>query len=228
MRDKFLNQIRQSLRRALLPDAFPDHPGSFQSSRFPEAATRSELVAAFTRELELLAGHAHPVNSLETAGETVLEILGGHQARKVMAWDGSEGSVLAPVRATLARAGISVVPYSLATDTAERRVQLADLDGIIVGITGAHGGLADSGAIALTSGKGQGRLPSLLPPVHIAILSRQKILPSLPAFLATYPEVATAGSNLVFVAGPSRTGDIEMTLTMGVHGPGEVHVILTP
>jgi L-lactate dehydrogenase complex protein LldG len=47
-------------------------------------------------------------------------------------------------------------------------------------------------------------------------------------FLDANPDITKESSNLVFIAGPSRTGDIEMTLTIGVHGPGEVHVIILP
>jgi L-lactate dehydrogenase complex protein LldG len=97
-----------------------------------------------------------------------------------------------------------------------------------VGLTGANGALVDSGTLALVSGPGRGRLASLLPPVHIALVARNKLYPSLPAFLKTHPNVTAEGSNLILITGPSRTGDIEMTLTMGVHGPGEIHVIITP
>jgi L-lactate dehydrogenase complex protein LldG len=52
--------------------------------------------------------------------------------------------------------------------------------------------------------------------------------PSLTALVRAEPELLAAGSNVVLVAGPSRTADIEMTLTHGVHGPKHVHVILMP
>jgi L-lactate dehydrogenase complex protein LldG len=51
--------------------------------------------------------------------------------------------------------------------------------------------------------------------------------PSLAALLREEPGLLDSGSNVVIVAGPSRTADIEMTLTHGVHGPKHVHVILT-
>jgi len=76
------------------------------------------------------------------------------------------------------------------------------------------------------SGPGRPRLASLLPPVHVAILRADRIYSNLPALVTALAEKGTAGSNLVIITGPSRTADIEMTLTRGVHGPGEVHVVI--
>ena len=95
-----------------------------------------------------------------------------------------------------------------------------------MGITGAFAGIAESGTIAVVSGAGRSRLASLLAPVHIAVLRADRMYPSLAAFLAAHADIAEQGSNLVLITGPSRTADIEMTLTRGVHGPGEVHVVV--
>ena len=68
---------------------------------------------------------------------------------------------------------------------------------------------------------------SVLPPVHVAVVEERRLRPSLAALLHEEPGLLDSGSNVVIVAGPSRTADIEMTLTHGVHGPKHVHVILT-
>ena len=65
---------------------------------------------------------------------------------------------------------------------------------------------------------------SLLPEVHIAVLKISRLVPTL-ADALRMPEVRTASAGVI-VTGPSRTADIEMTLTIGVHGPGELHVFL--
>jgi L-lactate dehydrogenase complex protein LldG len=224
-REKFLNRIRQQLRQAVLPAASPEHPGSFQGYTFRADAPVEQLVEDFARELRALSGHVHLVRDQEEVGPVILEILRNHQAERIMAWD-DPAPGLPWLSSALREAGITIEESWLAAAPAERKARLAALDGVMVGLTGAQGGLADTGALVLISGPGRGRLASLLPPVHIALLPAQQLYPSLPAFLAAHPDAATAGSNLVFIAGPSRTGDIEMTLSMGVHGPKEIHAVI--
>lgn len=92
------------------------------------------------------------------------------------------------------------------------------------GVTGALCGIAETGSLALVSGGGQTLTASLLPEVHVAVLKASQIVPTLAEAL-TRLEVREAAAGMI-VSGPSRTADIEMTLTIGVHGPGEVHVFL--
>jgi L-lactate dehydrogenase complex protein LldG len=186
-----------------------------------------KLAERFRRELEALSGHVHPVEDIEEIAPEIVAIAQRHQAGRILAWN--EAALGIPwLKQALAEAGIVITQHQLTADEAERKAQLNDIDEVMIGLTGAQGGLADTGSLALVSGPGRGRLASLLPPVHIAILSKRNIYPSLPPFLAANPDVTVDSSNLVFISGPSRTGDIEMTLSMGVHGPGEVHVIITP
>jgi L-lactate dehydrogenase complex protein LldG len=58
------------------------------------------------------------------------------------------------------------------------------------------------------------------------VLRVDRLVESVSALLATRRDLVEAGSNFVCVTGPSRTADIEHTLSRGVHGPGHVHVIL--
>jgi L-lactate dehydrogenase complex protein LldG len=101
-----------------------------------------------------------------------------------------------------------------------------ELAGCSVGVTAVDALLAETGSVVLVSGPGRGRLASLLPPIHVAIATREQLVYSLPDLLLARPELATRGSNLVCITGPSRTADIEHTLSRGVHGPGEVHVVV--
>lgn len=92
--------------------------------------------------------------------------------------------------------------------------------GAQAGLTGALAGIAETGALALAGGPGRPQSASLLPEIHIAVLRVKDIYPDTASFF----RVAGAQPSLTLISGPSRTADIEMTLTVGVHGPKEVLV----
>ena len=92
------------------------------------------------------------------------------------------------------------------------------------GITGALSAIAETGTLVIPSSKGQPLSASLLAEIHIAIISSSQIVWSLDEALQKR-ELRNA-SAIALVTGPSRTADIEMTLTIGVHGPKELHVFI--
>lgn len=98
-----------------------------------------------------------------------------------------------------------------------------DVAAVAVGVTGADFGLADTGTLVLKTSNQRGRLLSLLPPVHVAILETECLLPDLASFLAQPVENCSA---ITLITGPSKTADIEQKLTTGVHGPGEICILL--
>ena len=95
-----------------------------------------------------------------------------------------------------------------------------------VGITSADYALADTGSLVFFSESKESRLLSLLPPCHIAVIESAKIVASLDDVFRLRPLPAEGSSAMVVITGPSRTADIEMRLVRGVHGPGEIHVII--
>jgi L-lactate dehydrogenase complex protein LldG len=103
------------------------------------------------------------------------------------------------------------------------RGQAPELPG--AGVSQALYGLADTGSVVLAASPEEPRANSLLPAVHVSLLAEDRIVPDLAAlFRALGNDLPSA---LAIVTGPSRSGDIEQTLVVGVHGPGEVHVVLT-
>jgi L-lactate dehydrogenase complex protein LldG len=99
-----------------------------------------------------------------------------------------------------------------------------------VGITGAFCAIAETGTLMTLSGKNSSSVTSLLPETHIAILRADQIVPAMEEAwqrLRYTREVADFMPRAVnFISGPSRTADIEQTMTLGAHGPYRVHVIL--
>jgi L-lactate dehydrogenase complex protein LldG len=85
-------------------------------------------------------------------------------------------------------------------------------------------GLADTGSVVLLASPEEPRARSLLPDVHVTRLREDRILPGLEALFAALG--ADLPSSVAIVSGPSRSADIEQRLTVGVHGPAEVHVVL--
>jgi L-lactate dehydrogenase complex protein LldF len=96
--------------------------------------------------------------------------------------------------------------------------------GIRAGVTGALCGIAESGSLVLTGNPESPLTASLVPEMHVALLPGSALVATLEQALRR-PEVRQASAAAI-VTGPSRTADIEMTLTIGVHGPGELHIFL--
>ena len=223
-RDNVLAAVARGVRVGTLPPgARLEHPGPPPPLDRP--SDREGMIASFTRELEKLMGIVHRVADSGQAQARIFELLEARGVSRVLAWD---DPWLRPAHlgSALRTAGIVTESCWLPPDGPERTVRLKAIDDVVVGITGAHGALADTGSLVVVSGPGRGRIASLLPPVHIAVVGAEQLSPTLATFLADNPDIADVGSNVVAITGPSRTGDIEGTLVLGVHGPGDLHVIL--
>ena len=100
-----------------------------------------------------------------------------------------------------------------------------------LGISGANIAIADTGTIVIVSNEGNARLVTSLPDVHIALVGYEKLVPSIDEATAIIKLLSKSGtgqkmtSYVSFITGPSRTSDIEKTLTLGCHGPRELHVV---
>ena len=97
-----------------------------------------------------------------------------------------------------------------------------------VGLTGANFAFAATGTVVLESTSEDIRLATTLPEHHVVLLDPAKILED---DLAAVPYLRTFHQNsprnyLAYITGPSRTADIERVLTIGVHGPKQLHILL--
>jgi len=97
----------------------------------------------------------------------------------------------------------------------------------LVGITGVHLALAETGTLMLLSGPDTAAVTSLLPETHIAVVPAARIVLAMEeAWALTRQELRELPRAVNFISGPSRTADIEGQLQIGAHGPFRVHVIV--
>jgi L-lactate dehydrogenase complex protein LldG len=125
----------------------------------------------------------------------------------------------------LAERGITSLPdvRSGITDREELTSVCATVD---IGITSADYALADTGTLVMLASPHEARLVSLLPPAHLAVVPKGRILTGLDELFTLLPKPADATSSMVLITGPSRTADIEQILVRGVHGPGQITVVV--
>ncbi|MGE5672257.1 MAG: LutC/YkgG family protein [Mycobacterium leprae] len=218
------NAVRSSRYRPLgheLPP--PEGPFGEYGSTDPEALAR-RLIA----ELEPLGGYGYLVDGPAEARALVVRLLQERELKgKVVRWADPDLAELG-LDDALAAAGYEVVPFRW--DITDRIPVAAEA---VAGITGCDAAVAETGTLLLASRRmGEGGLPTrgrvvcLLPPIHIAIVRREKLVYSMVSVLRRLSGEGPLPADLLFVTGPSRTSDIENDLTIGVHGPGEVHAII--
>lgn len=226
-RDQMLASIRaglQSSRTALEAEAdrAPHAPPPFVHP------PHDDLIEQFAAELAKLEGTPHRCADDEAALDVIEDLLQQYDATATVAWDLAQLE-LPGIDALLAKHGIAMLDGTVFG--ADRAAQLQTLEPAQVGVSGAFAGIAESGTLVLLGGPGRGRLASLLPPTHIAVLRRAQLVRGLGEALARLQaqhgaNVLTAHSSITLVTGPSRTADIEMTLALGIHGPRNIHVVL--
>ena len=103
----------------------------------------------------------------------------------------------------------------------------ARLGGIDLGLTRAEAGIADTGTLVQHCPEEDERLAGMISEVHVVLLPMPAIVPDSQALASRLRERMAAGiDSTAFITGPSRTADIERVLTLGVHGPLEVHAVL--
>lgn len=223
-RARMLAQIRNALGHSAAPVA-PEPLPAFDS-HIP-TKNYAGLVETFSRELEKVGGRVTCAQSAAELRQLLQELYSPEEYATVAV---SACAVLDQLglREWLVSTGRRVVPsleeFMLAENSPDQYKHVlvrADL-----GITCADYALADTGTLVLLSGGEQHRLISLLPPVHVCLLDPRHIFAGLTDFLAHEDKASQPPYAMTCITGPSRTADIELTITMGIHGPRELQVVL--
>jgi len=235
-RAEFLDRIRREVGKTgglftASPAARPPRPADAADAVRRQMAERwPEALEVFRREFERVGGVFHRAADAGEVPALILGIAREKGATRLSAWD-PEPLGLDP-RARLEAEGLTVTAARLEEpDEAARRRHRADAPRAEIGLTGADFALAETGTLILLSGRGRPRSTSLLPETHIAVFDRSRLVESLAQVgilleaLHADPARSMSGAMINFITGPSRTADIELTLTRGVHGPKDVHAI---
>ncbi len=192
----FLNKVRSSLHRNP-NDLVAPAPVLLPTI---EDFDPKDLIAQFKEEFEAVGGKFHLLKSKKEATQKVLEIIENAKAKS-----------FAASRDKYIKSIIDKIEIP-------RAEKISDAD---IGISSAHCLIANTGTLVLESSVG--RLASLLPAQHIAIVKAEQLVPGMTEAIADLDSLPSAW---VQATGPSRTADIELTLTIGVHAPGVVDVIM--
>lgn len=182
-------------------------------------------VESLLAEWRGVGGDGSRVSGREAARAYLSDFFRRHAIQSVLRWRHPLLERLG-IDEVLTEAGATVTGWEqLEREPPERRWPQAFAPQL--GITSVDWAVAETGSMALCARPGQGRVVSLLPPRYLAIVEPDQIVPDLfDLFEQLEVEKSALPSNIVLVTGPSKTGDIELKLTTGVHGPGEVHLLV--
>jgi len=223
-RDQILNKLRAARRPF---DDAPPRPKAYLPVTHIDDTSPDGLLARFTKEMEGLKGQIFPVTGDQAACDQVLELLRSHNTDSILAWDFACIPVFG-LEEAIREAGITIVQPDLRDEFREEIIE--SMRDAQCGVTGVDAAAATTGTLIVSTAPGKGRMPTVLAPVWIPILTIDQLIPRIEDWVARERasglQTIRNSANVAFISGPSRTGDIEMELILGVHGSGVVQVVV--
>ncbi len=209
-REEILGKVRAALQR--LPSS-PVQPVPATARVGPRTPTppEAEIVQLFA-EIGKLSGKTRRLANAGMLRSALADLVKAETVKKATLWTTPDLATW-DVAGILKALGVEIVP----PQAGKRRVAECEL-----GVTGVDAALPETGTLLLRSSPERPRVVSLLPRVHLAILTPAALRADLHQAFA---EVKHDGY-CVMITGPSRTSDIELTLTLGVHGPKSLYAWL--
>lgn len=217
-RERFLDVVRERLgrtRHGVVP--------VWSAPVAPFPSVEGDLVERFSTELEKVGGTVSRAETKNEAIERLTEVLSPAEG----------GAVVGAGRAEFEALGFdtTAAPFDRLTFFGEGAASTAEgfrtlALGAAVGLTTVRLAIAATGTLVLAASVVSPRSLSLLPRRHVALVHETQLVPHFGGALVQARAGAGVPSALFCVTGPSRTSDIENDLSIGVHGPAEVHVVL--
>ena len=188
-----------------------------------------DLEDRLSSSLQLLGGHFHRARTEDEVTRILCRLIQAANVRKVaVLLDEYLGKI--PFERAVQDTDATLISYSEAEIGDSRENVIAGLKDVEMGVFTVFRALAQSGTMVLKGNAGISRAISLIPPIIVGILDKECIVADLGdvfSELIVKEELPSRpGDWMVCISGPSRTADIEATLTTGIHGPGETHLIV--
>ena len=176
----------------------------------------SDLAQQFTEALTAAEGEVRQADSLEGALEQLGRLIDEIGARRVLAdWQYPITEI------DLSDRWLGLSWHLVSQSEGDLRDFAISAD---MGLSVGQVALAETGSVLISSGSGQSRLTSLLPPVHVVLVPTSCLTADIYSWTAGRRDKLPA--SLTLISGPSKTADIEQTMAIGVHGPGRFTAIL--
>ncbi|ARU55682.1 hypothetical protein OLMES_1607 [Oleiphilus messinensis] len=214
-------QTRQH-RNSALDQAGVNQIAANRIKETSRAYTETDRLNKFTTALQ--ASHAEVIDC--TKDEWPKMLIGLIETRKLTHWLYSEKTETGrrfSQDVCTALPALEAIPYSTPVEQLKETL----FNQIDAAITEAHGAIAETGTLVIIPGPEEPRLMSLVPPVHVVLLRKSKIIDTFDQLLEQ-ENWSEAGlpTNVLLISGPSKTADIQQTLAYGAHGPKSLIVIL--
>lgn len=186
---------------------------------------RRELRERFIEEWNKLGGgNAYNVKNRVELAQKIKQIINERGIKKAMRWDHPELDKL-NLEEIFADAGAEMLKWPLGENSGNVKHKAASMD---AGVVWGEIAMAETGSVVITQNAKQPTSVAILPLTFMAILTTAQLVDGLYSVMKEFKK--RFGTNLpttaTFITGPSRTTDIEMDLSIGVHGSRYVHVFI--
>ena len=218
-RETFMQRVREPLGRTA-GEKLSEPAPEVDESLARLAGADDDLPAMFARNAETLGMFVQQLTTSEL-GERLRALLDELEARRIVFGVGAAVEQQLGVSAQLDGAAVEPI------DWAEARGMSPQFDAD-AGITDVHAALAETGTLICCTDARHARGLSLAPPRHIALVRASDIIPDMIDYWQRLKGLPAGElpSSQAFITGPSKTADIEGELIKGVHGPGQVHILI--
>ena len=236
-RESFLNRVKEALssgsndetdlcKELLINDNVADLFERTEAIRYQSRTDWMKLFDTLTLSSQAAGWKVHRCDSYDEASEYIASLAFERNLNHIVVSDQESTGRLKLGKANLPPESEITVVKPDDQDPSLNRQRAIGAD---IGVTGVDYAIAETGTCVVSASNEVGRLVSLAPPMYIAVVGKGQVLPSLDELFTLQRKDfvdGNANSYTSLISGPSRSADIEYTLVTGVHGPGEVHLLL--